>query len=51
MKKSVQTVLAGAEFGVPSVSDKDAVKTAEQLLEWSSQAENDNVLTAVIWSR
>ena len=36
-------VLADEGFRVPSFSAKDAVKTADQLLEWSSQAENNNV--------
>ena len=43
MRKFVQMVLTDEGFRVLSVSAKDAVKTAEQLLEWSSQPENNNV--------
>ena len=43
MRKSVLMVLADQGFRVPSVSAKDTVKTAEQLLEWSSLTENNNV--------
>ena len=43
MRKSFLMVLGDEGFRVPSVSAKDAVKTAEQLLEWSSQTESNNV--------
>ena len=43
MRKYVLMVLADEGFREPSFSAKDAVKTAEKLLEWSSQAENNNV--------
>ena len=36
-------VLADEGFRVPSVSAKGAVKTVEQLLEWSSQIKSNNV--------
>ena len=42
MRKSADGADEG--FRVPSVSAKNAViKTPEQLLEWSSQSENNNV--------
>ena len=49
MRKFFLMVLADERFRVPSVSAKDAVKAAEQLLEWSSQTESNNVFQPFAW--
>ena len=50
MRKSVQMVLTDEGFRALSVSAKNAVTTAEQLMEWSSQPRK-NVLRWFIGSK